>query len=260
MAWFKSKQQKEIEKKMLIKRTINTMNKQINRLEDQKQVFIDAAKRAKLKGLDAQFNLALSGYKMTVQQQKRAQEMLLNFEITAQMKDVTMMTSEFLRGMSDISKEMTKLADAKEFAKILRPGDVVSLNGDLGAGTARHRFGGQGELNGRGQRAARAAEQKRGDEECGYSMLGFHEQGLLSKMIRRKRRSARINLIFHLYHTANSRRTQEISLFCQKRSDKNKLRAAAIASAGLFAGGARVTMKHECKRGGKRPWNRALNA
>lgn len=118
MALFKSKQQKEIEKKMLIKRTINTMNKQINRLEDQKQVFIDAAKKAKLKGLDAQFNLALSGYKMTVQQQKRAQEMLLNFEITAQMKDVTMMTSEFLRGMSDISKEMTKLADAKEFAKI----------------------------------------------------------------------------------------------------------------------------------------------
>ena len=55
---------------------------------------------------------------MTVQQQKRAQEMLLNFEITAQMKDVTMMTSEFLKGMSSISKEMTKLADAKEFAKI----------------------------------------------------------------------------------------------------------------------------------------------
>ncbi len=118
MALFKSKQQKEIEKKMLIKRTINTMNKQINRLEEQKQVFIDAAKRAKEKDLDAQFNLALSGYKMTVQQQKRAQEMLLNFEITAQMKDVTMMTSEFLRGMSSISQEMTKLADAKEFAKI----------------------------------------------------------------------------------------------------------------------------------------------
>lgn len=114
----KSKQQKEIEKKMLVKRTINSMNKQINRLEEQKQVFIDAAKRAKQKDLDAQFKLALSGYKMTVQQQKRAQEMLLNFEITAQMKDVTMMTSEFLRGMSEVSREMTKLADAKEFAKI----------------------------------------------------------------------------------------------------------------------------------------------
>ncbi len=118
MGIFKSKQQKEIEKKMLVKRTINTMNKQINKLEEQKKVFIDAAKRAKMKDLEAQYNLALSGYKMTVQQQKRAQEMLLNFEITAQMKDVTMMTSEFLRGMSDISREMTKLADAKEFAKI----------------------------------------------------------------------------------------------------------------------------------------------
>ena len=114
----KSKAEKELEKKMLIKRTINTMNKQINRLEDQKQVFIDAAKKAKEKDLEAQYNLALSGYKMTVQQQRRAQEMLLNFEITAQMKDVTMMTSDFLRGMSEISREMTKLADAKEFAKI----------------------------------------------------------------------------------------------------------------------------------------------
>ena len=118
MGLFKSKQRKEIEKKMLVKRTINSMNKQINRLEEQKQVFIDAAKRAKEKNLEPQFNLALSGYRMTVQQQKRAQEMLLNFEITAQMRDVTMMTTEFLRSMSVISKEMRKLADAKEFEKI----------------------------------------------------------------------------------------------------------------------------------------------
>ncbi|MDE6583212.1 MAG: hypothetical protein K2K31_00990, partial [Clostridia bacterium] len=114
MGLFKSKQEKEIEKKMLVKRTINAMNKQINKLEAQKQVFIDSAKRAKQRDLDAQYNLALSGYKMTVQQQKRSQEMLLNFEITAQMKDVNMMTAEFLHGMSDLSKEMTKFADAKE--------------------------------------------------------------------------------------------------------------------------------------------------
>lgn len=118
MGLFKTKQQKEIQKKMLVKRTVNSMNKQISRLEEQKKVFIDAAKRAKEKNLDAQFNLALSGYRMTVQQQKRAQEMLLNFEITAQMRDVTMMTTEFLKGMSVISKEMSKLADAKEFEKI----------------------------------------------------------------------------------------------------------------------------------------------
>ena len=118
MALFKSKKQKEIEQKLLVKRTINSMEKQIARLEEQKKVFVEAAKKAKEKDLEPQFNLALSGYKMTVQQQKRAQEMLLNFEITAQMRDVTMMTTEFLRSMSTISKEMSKLANAKEFEKI----------------------------------------------------------------------------------------------------------------------------------------------
>ena len=113
MALFKSKQEKEIEKKMLVKRTINTMNKQINALEEQKKVFVEKAKTAKKNGLEAQYNLALTGYKMTLLQQKRAQEMLLNFEITSQMKDMTMMTKEFLGGMSVLSKEMARLADEK---------------------------------------------------------------------------------------------------------------------------------------------------
>ena len=47
MALFKSKQEKEIEKKMLVKRTINAMNKQINTLEEQKKVFVEKAKVAK---------------------------------------------------------------------------------------------------------------------------------------------------------------------------------------------------------------------
>lgn len=115
---FKSKSQKEIEKRMLIRKTINAMNKQIDALEEQKKVFIDKAKEAKKKGLDSQYNLALSGYKMTLAQQKRAQEMLLNFEITSQMKDMSMMTSQFLGGMSVLSKEMAKLTDSKEFLKV----------------------------------------------------------------------------------------------------------------------------------------------
>lgn len=115
---FKSKSQKEIEKKMLIRKTINAMNKQIDLLEEQKKVFIEKAKEAKKKGLDSQYNLALTGYKMTLAQQKRAQEMLLNFEITSQMKDMSMMTSQFLGGMSVLSKEMAKLTDSKEFLKV----------------------------------------------------------------------------------------------------------------------------------------------
>ncbi len=119
---------KEIEKKMLIKKTINAMNKQIETLEEQKKVFIDKAKEAKKHGLDSQYNLALTGYKMTLTQQKRAQEMLLNFEITAQMKDMTMMTTEFLGGMSVLSKQMSKLANKKEFVKVQKEFETAMAN------------------------------------------------------------------------------------------------------------------------------------
>ena len=102
---------KEIEKRMLIKRTITAMEKQIKKLEEQKQVYIDAGKQAKAKGLSAQYNLALSGLRMTIAQQRRVYEMKLNFEITSQMKDMTQMTSEFLQGMGSLSKDMMKLTN-----------------------------------------------------------------------------------------------------------------------------------------------------
>lgn len=118
MGIFKSKAEKALEQKMLLKKTINNMNKQINALEDAKKVYIEKAKKAKQAGLESQYNLALSGYKLTLAQQKRAQEMLLNFEITSQMKDMSAMTGEFLQGLSVLSKEMVKLTKDKEFLKV----------------------------------------------------------------------------------------------------------------------------------------------
>ena len=118
MGLFKTKQQKELEKKMVIKRTLTTMKQQINELEKQKAVYIAAAKRAKAQGLSAQYQLAVTGLKMTMKQQKKAQEMLLNFELSTQIKDMTAMTKAFLNGMSILSKEMSRLTDSKEFAKI----------------------------------------------------------------------------------------------------------------------------------------------
>lgn len=118
MGIFKSKQEKEIEKKMMVKKTINAMNRHINKLEEQKKVYVEAAKRATRLGLAPQVNLAKSGLKMTLAQCKKAQEMLLNFEITSQMKDMSLMTQEFLNGMSSLSKEMVKLTDSKDFVKV----------------------------------------------------------------------------------------------------------------------------------------------
>lgn len=109
---------KEIRKKLLVKQTITSMNKQIQKLEEQKQVYIDAGKQAKQKGLTAQYELAVSGLRMTILQQKKVYEMKLNFEITSQMKDMSLMTSEFLKGMGSLSSDMMKLTKEKAFLKV----------------------------------------------------------------------------------------------------------------------------------------------
>ena len=54
MGIFKSREQRELEQKQLIKRTVYNMNKQIEALEEQKKSFAEKATRAKANGLDAQ--------------------------------------------------------------------------------------------------------------------------------------------------------------------------------------------------------------
>ena len=108
---------KEIKKKMLIKQTITSMNKQIQKLEEQKKVYIDAGKQAKQKGLTAQY--------------KRVYEMKLNFEITSQMKDMSKMTVEFLQGMGTLSKDMMKLTKEKDFLKVEKQFNEAMTNVEL---------------------------------------------------------------------------------------------------------------------------------
>ncbi|MCI8612109.1 MAG: hypothetical protein HFE48_00200 [Clostridia bacterium] len=122
---------KEMEKRMLIKKTVSTMNKQIQKLEEQKQVYIEAGKTAKQKGLTAQYNLALSGLKMTIIQQKRVYEMKLNFEITSQMKDMTQMTTQFLKGMGSLSKDMLKLTKEKDFLNVQKQFNEAMLGVEM---------------------------------------------------------------------------------------------------------------------------------
>ena len=115
---FKSKQQKEFEKKMAIKKTINEMNKQIAKLEESEKNFIEIAKKAKEQGIESQLNIAINSLKMTMAHKKRVQEMLLNFQIMTQTKDMLLTTSEFLKGMGELSNDMSKLCDDKEFKKV----------------------------------------------------------------------------------------------------------------------------------------------
>lgn len=118
MGLIKSKREKELEQKMLVRKTITNLEKQISQLEDKKKIALEKAKQAKKGGFEAEYGLAQSMYKISVTQQNRAKEMLLNFELVTQLKDMASLTSEFLKGLSSLSKEMVKLTNNKEFLKV----------------------------------------------------------------------------------------------------------------------------------------------
>lgn len=118
MKLFKSKADRDMEKRMLVRKTTQQINKYIGQLQMQKTKAIDAAKKSKIEGSQAAYNLAVSSLKMAMSQEKKAKEMLLNFELALQMRDLTSMTAGFLDGMSVISKEMKTITGDMNFAKV----------------------------------------------------------------------------------------------------------------------------------------------
>lgn len=109
---------KETKKKMLIRSTLVAMDKQIQKLESMKSGYIERGREAKSRGLTSQYNLAVSGLRMCITQQKRIYEMKLNLEITSQMKDMAKMTVDFLGGMNALSKDMVKVTKEADFRKV----------------------------------------------------------------------------------------------------------------------------------------------
>ena len=118
MGLFKSKQEKEMERKMLVKKTMRNIEKYITQLQGQKEKAIESAKQAKIQGSPQQYSLAVSALKTALSQEKKAKELLLNFELTLQMRDLAQMTSSFLDGMSVLSVEMKKITGDMNFAKV----------------------------------------------------------------------------------------------------------------------------------------------
>ncbi len=112
MGLFKSKAEKEQERRMLVKRSMKELEKRIRKLQEQEQVYIKAAKIAMQEELPDQVKLAKEALKMTISERKRTYKMLLNAQIISQMKDMTAMTNEFLQAVHVISKDIAGTASA----------------------------------------------------------------------------------------------------------------------------------------------------
>lgn len=122
MGLFKSKAEKQQERKMQVRRSMQEMEKRIKKLEAQRAQYVNMAKIAIREDLPDQIKLAKEAIKLTESERKRTYKMLLNAKIVSQMKDMTEMTGEFLKAMQVISKDIasTTTADVNKISNELR--------------------------------------------------------------------------------------------------------------------------------------------
>ena len=115
---FKTKKQKEFEKRIAQKKLLKELSNQIKKLDMKKNAFIREGQEAYSKGLKQQFNLAAAGLRISLNQKKRVETMLMNLKITSQLKDISKVTVDFLKQMKSVSKDLIKITDLKSFDKI----------------------------------------------------------------------------------------------------------------------------------------------
>ena len=106
MKLFKSKAEKEQERRMLVKKSMRELEKRIQKLKEQETKYVQAAQIAIREQLPDQEKLAKEALKMTISERKRTYKMLLNAQIISQMKDMSAMTGEFLNAIHVISKDI----------------------------------------------------------------------------------------------------------------------------------------------------------
>lgn len=120
---FKSKEEKERERRLLVRKSMKELDNRIKKLKLQEEKYIRAAQVAIKEELPDQVKLAKQALKMTIAERKRTYKMLLNAEIISQMKDTTAMTKDFLQAVHIISKDIAGSTSA----------DMNKLSGELRA-------------------------------------------------------------------------------------------------------------------------------
>ena len=122
MGLFKSKAQKEQERKAKVKQSMRELEKRIQKLRAQEAKYVEMAKVAMREELPDQIKLAEEALRMTISERKRTYKMLLNAQIISQMKDMAGMTNEFLGAIQVLSKDISKgtTADMSKLTTELR--------------------------------------------------------------------------------------------------------------------------------------------
>lgn len=113
-----SKEKRRIKEQMLVNQAIASVKKQISDLESSRNKYIAAAISARENGIASQYNLAKNAIRIVTAQRVVVEQMLLNLQISAQIKDVSEMTKSFADGMKMLSGSIIDTTDGLKFEKV----------------------------------------------------------------------------------------------------------------------------------------------
>ncbi len=120
-----SKETKRIKEQMLVNTAIASIKRQLTDLETSRKNYIKAAATARAEGIASQYALAKNAIKIVIEQ------MLLNLQLSAQIKDVSEMTKSFADGMKLLSGSITDTADSLNFEKVSRQMNKAMISTQL---------------------------------------------------------------------------------------------------------------------------------
>lgn len=126
-----SKEKKRIKEQMLVNSAIAAVKKQLSDLESSRKKYIAAAAAAKDSGIASQYNLAKNAIRIVTAQKTVVEQMLLNLQISAQIKDVSEMTKSFADGMKLLSGSIVDTTGGLKFEKVSKQMNKAMLSTQL---------------------------------------------------------------------------------------------------------------------------------
>ena len=112
-----AKREKEIQAKIRIRKSLNSMKNQSVKLEGFKKDYIEKARKAALINNKPNYNLAKQGLKLCISKQRFLDSMIGNFEIALQMNEMNKVINQFITGMNTISYDMKGITSSIDISK-----------------------------------------------------------------------------------------------------------------------------------------------
>lgn len=114
---FKSKEDRQIERDLEIRKGIATIKKNIKELEKNERDYLKKARRAKEIGSTQQYDFIKNTLKRTAVQRQLMERQLLNIETAQQIKNQSATHAQFAKSMNAISQSLAELFGATDFEK-----------------------------------------------------------------------------------------------------------------------------------------------